>query len=419
MYSRRDTVEIFSTFLRLDGDRDRGWQTDPSLRRSITRCIALYEAQEREQPVPLQFWTSYWQRLWQEKPNSPTARLAIAHLSAYLQETCYWSAKKMRATLKISSRVSFFNSNYQVSDYFQIAIASTPKILKSYNPERSNSLDDYARVVFRSSIQETLRKAREVDFCSDWGLLRKLSKRSFWEVLQEAGFSEEAIARYQLAWTCFKTVYQPTRASGTRHLNAPDLATWDAIAAAYHRERPLETVSPETLKTWLLECARFARASFYPSQVSLNEPRSSLDVREPLDELSLALDSSLLKTWIESEEQDTRSQRQIALNRLLFEAIYTLDPKSQEILQLYYRQGLMQNQIAERLDLKQYQVSRQLSRTRKTLLKAIAQWSQKTFKIALSSSTLAAASQSLDEWLQGDYARNTQQEDNQNSLSLG
>jgi len=82
-------------------------------------------------------------------------------------------------------------------------------------------------VSFTSVIKEVLRQRQEVDVSTDWALLRKLSHKRL-ESLQHLGLSPATIASYLLAWNCFKTIYVPTQASGTRQLPA-DPTTKDAI----------------------------------------------------------------------------------------------------------------------------------------------------------------------------------------------
>jgi RNA polymerase sigma factor (sigma-70 family) len=394
MYPRRCLIEIFSTFLQLDGDRCQGWITDPQLRRSMNACLKQID----NAPTSDQFWAIYWHKIW----LSASSRLAIAHLSAYLQETCYWISHK---TLSC-----FVSPRYQMSDCFQIAIAATPKILKRFNPQRCPSLKDYASVAFKSIIRDTLRSSQEVDICTDWALLRKLSKKRLVESLERAGFSPETIAHCQLAWTCFKTLYLPTQETGTRRLNRPDRATWEAIAERYNRDRqlyldsPCPECSPETLEQCLLQCAKLARDYLYPPRTSIDEPRSSEGYQTLLDHLPSEVDESALEQLLEREEAERRQQQRSQIESMLSAGLSQLKPQSQALLQLYYSQELTQQEIAAQHDLKQYQVSRQLARARESLLKIFAQWSQQTLHITLTSDVLNNASKILEEWLQGYYS---------------
>jgi DNA-binding transcriptional regulator LsrR (DeoR family) len=64
---------------------------------------------------------------------------------------------------------------------------------------------------------------------------------------------------------------------------------------------------------------------------------------------------------------------------------------------------LTQQQIAQQLGVKQYTVSRQLTKIKKTLLMELAQWSQKTLHIPVQSDVIDSMSNSLEEWLIAHY----------------
>ncbi|MFP3422709.1 hypothetical protein R0K19_25400, partial [Bacillus sp. SIMBA_161] len=73
------------------------------------------------------------------------------------------------------------------------------------------------------------------------------------------------------------------------------------------------------------------------------------------------------------------------------------------LLDYYYRQGYGQKEIAQAFNTKQYTVSRQLNKIRKTLLSAIARWTQDTLHISLDSNVLKQMSGALEEWLNLHY----------------
>lgn len=392
MHPRQDITAIFSTFLQLAEDNAGRWLVDPKLRRSMERHSQnISEVQETEN-----FWVLYWYKVWKMQSNS----LAESHLSAYLQEVCYWCANK--------TAVRFANTNYKLSDCFQMAIASVSRVLNGYNPDLNSRLKDYASAVFHSAIRDTLRRYREVNICTDWALLRRLSHKRLTESLKNAGLTSETIDRYQLAWHCFKILYVPTQAARTRQLSRPDLAVWEAIAQQYNRERyqhlgaSAPSGNPEQLEQWLKECAKAARSYLYPSVASLNVPTESA-AGELQDRLSATADESLLVQLIVEEEVQARKSQQAEIDEVLNGAIAQLDPETQTLLNLYYGEGLTQQKIAAQFEMKQYKVSRRLNRARESLLKSLAQWSQQTLKIPLNSTAIQGIGQILEEWLQHHY----------------
>lgn len=394
MRPRQDTIEIFSTFLQLDAERFRGWATDPKLRRSMQSCLTRLP-----QPDSENFWALYWHKVWQTQP----AGLAGMHLSAYLQEACYWSAQK---TLPILA-----NAQYTLSDCFQMAIARLDKVLKGFNPNHGFGLKSYASATFSSLIKEILRQQHEAAICTDWALLRKISQKRLVESLQNAGLTSE-IASYVLAWNCFKTIYVPTQATGTSKLPKPERTTWEAIAKLYNSDRwsqlhpPGAECSAEILEKWISACAKTVRSYLYPTFTSSNIPKPGQDFGELLDDLSDPQESLLTEIIAQEEEQDRHAQ-QAQINAVLVEAVVKLEPQAQKLLQLYYGQGLRQQQMANQLELKQYMVSRQLTRSRESLLLALARWSQETMHISLTSDLLKNINTVLEEWLQRHYNRSS------------
>lgn len=390
MRPRQSTLEIFSTFLLFDADRFSGWATESRLRRSMQNCLA------RSQPDAESFWILYWYKIWQAQP----AGLAREHLSAYLQETCYWAAQKTAA--------SFTSAQYSLPDCFQMAIARVDKVLKGFNPKQGFSLKNYAGATFSSVIKDVLLQRHEVDFCTHWALLRKLSQKRLVEALQDTGLSPKIVASYVLAWQCFKSLYVPTQATGTRKLPKPDRATWEAIADLYNTERfnqldpPGPECNSETLEKWMIAGAKAARSYLYPSQVSINQPAPGRESGELLD--GLIGEESLLSQIIVQEEEQARQTQQTQIGSVLVAALAKLDPQAQSLLQLYYGQKLTQQQMAEQLEIKQYTVSRRLTRVRGSLLMTLAQWSQETLHISLSSEVLNHTSAVLDEWLENHYS---------------
>jgi RNA polymerase sigma factor (sigma-70 family) len=391
MRPRLHLLELFSSFAQFEADVFRAWVSDARLQRNMKQCLA-----EDNLTDPPEAWALYWHQQWRQA--HPLARL---HLVAYLQEACYHAARKMafRFTLQ----------QYGLADCFQLAIAEVDKVLTGFRPERSSALEAFARITFTSTIINTLRCRREIDICTDWLLLRKLSRKQLLEALDQAGLDELTIAQYRLAWLCFKQVYGPIQSAGTQKLPTPDATLWGAIAERYNQER-LHQLSPpgsacdaKTIEQWLLSCAQKARAYLYPAVGSLNVPRPGSLSGEIQDDLVGPGKPSLVDAAIAHQEAQERQQQQVQVNQVLTEAIACLKPEEQSLMQLYYGQNLTQQQIAEQLAMQQYTVSRRLSKVRKTLLSALAAWGQR-LGIQPTSDSLTHMSLILEEWLQEHYS---------------
>ena len=389
MLPRQDTVQVFSTFIQFDSDRFSGWATDSRLRRSMKQCLTKIPSESSEN-----FWVLYWHKTWQEQPKS----LAKEHLAAYLQEICYWSSTK---TIH-----GFTSTQYTVPDCFQVAIAGIDKVLKGFDRERGFNLKSYASITFGNLIRELLRQKREIDICSDWSLLRKLSQKRITEALADAGLDREVIERYVLAWNCFKTIYVPERGNSTRKLPKPEPETWAAIADLFNQERSTisaDKATSENMEQWLLACVKAARSHLFPNVTSINQPKPGYESGEIVDSLVGEVDESLLSDMIADEDAQQRSQQQGDIGKFLITTIEQLKPEEQKLLELYYSLGLKQAEIAKELNTQQYTVSRKLARARKALLKELAKWTRETMHITLTSDVLDNISSLLEEWLAGYY----------------
>jgi RNA polymerase sigma factor (sigma-70 family) len=396
MRSRQDLVEIFSTFIDFQADCFSSWKIDSRLRESMQnrlKNLSLLSPKEEK------FWVLYWHKIWQEQPQS----LAILHLSSYLQEVCYWAAQK---TLK-----DFVSSQYSLADCFQIGIVQVEKVLQGFNPQQNFNLKNYASIIFVNSIKEDLRQHHEVDICTDWALLRKLSQKKLKEALANSGLPSATIASYLLAWNCFKITYIPAQASNTRQLPKPKSEDWQTIAKLYNLERLVrldpagDALDAETIALMMSSCVKAARAYFYPTITSIDTSVSEQNYSEKIEGL-LQIEPPLDKL-LEIEEETNRQLQQAQINAVLVAALAKLEPQARQLLHLYYAQSLTQNQIASRMNLKQYTVSRHLAKSREFLLKELAQWSQNSLHIFLTSDVLKNISTTLDEWL---YAQLTNTE---------
>ncbi|MEH2247771.1 sigma-70 family RNA polymerase sigma factor [Nostoc sp.] len=396
MQPRQGIVEIFSTFVQFDLDQFSGWATDAKLRRSMKVCLEGSSTEKSDT-----FWALYWYRIWQTESSA----VALAHLCAYLQEVCYWTARKFALN---------FPTQSSIADCFQMAIAHVAKILKTFNPECSSHLKGYAELAFEWMLKDLMRLRREADICSDWALLHKLSRKRLVQSLQNAGFNAQSIESYILAWECFKELYTGDNTK-IRQLTKPDAAIWEAITNLYNAERlsrlssPTPVLNQQTIETWLSSCAKAARTFLYPKVVSADAPLKEEDDGNLLDILPADLPTSLLTEIIEHEEAANTRNQQAQLNQVLHQAIAALDAESQQLLQFYYGQKLTQTEIAAQLEMKQYTVSRRLSSIKKSLLLTLTQWSQNTLHISPTSDVIDGINTSLEEWLKVQYSHTQMQ----------
>ncbi|NWF60507.1 MAG: sigma-70 family RNA polymerase sigma factor [Fischerella sp.] len=386
MRPRQQITDMFSTFVQLQGDRFSKWLTDTRLRLSIQNCLQHFPETYNSE----NFLTLYWHKHWQNQSTS----LAKMHLSAYLQEQFYWAAQATVAKLT--------SSQYSLADCFQLANAEVESILKEFNPNISNNLKAYASMAILSRLRDILRQRREADFCTDWSLLRKVSKKQLLAALNQAGLSPVSIAQYRLAWTCFKQLYVHNQPGGTGKLAEPSHQVWEAIANLYNSERQSQLTqatkqcNADTIKQWLTQTAMSVRTYLYPPVISLNITKDDTNIMLDLPDPS---SDSLIAELIAEEDARNRANQQNQINNVLSNALQLLDAQSQELLKLYYQQGQTQLQIVQHLRLSQPTVSRRLVKARESLLAALIKWSQETVNISVTSNQIKDLSTALEEWL--------------------
>lgn len=389
MHTRYDITDQFSAFIEFTDNRFNRWVVDSRLKLSMVKALDKIP----EGTTTSLFWTTYWHKRW---ATCSIKGLAYDHLMAFVQESCYWSAHKIAT--------GFSSTQYSLADCFQVAIAGFPKILKKFSPDHGSKLDTYARMAFSNIIRDTLRQRQETDICSDWSLLRKISQKRLQVALEKVGGEVDRVDWYLLAWKSFNVLYVPKTVRNTRQLDGPDEETWRAIAQHFNQQRltltpPAPSASADTLKQWLRQMANAVRTFLYPQATSLNAPKPGADIGEWQDSLADNEQDSLLDDMIANEEATHRQQQQQQIQAVLIQAVERLDADAQTLLMLYYCQGQTQQTIAKILSIKQYKVSRQLSKIRATLLKDCALWSQETLHITLTSDVLTHIGVVIEEWL--------------------
>ena len=120
MYPRNSSIDLFSTFARLEDDRFRQWIVDPRLQRSMQQQLTNTAKPATDERV----WAIYWHQQWLKHPLAPF------HLTAYLQEPCFWVAQELTRRLS--------NPQYTLADYFQIANGEMPRVFKGFAADRGD-----------------------------------------------------------------------------------------------------------------------------------------------------------------------------------------------------------------------------------------------------------------------------------------
>jgi RNA polymerase sigma factor (sigma-70 family) len=391
MRTRQDLIEEFSTFVQFEGDRFSAWVAEPRLRRSMERTVADSKDKKDGKREGESFWALYWHKVWRGGEGLRVT-LAREHLVSYVQEPCYWTALRTAEGFGAGQ-----------ADCFQMAIAQFDKVLKGFDAQQGFNFKAYAGATLGSLMREGLRQQQEVNICTDWALLRKLSQKRLGEALLNAGLGTDVIAAYTLVWQGFKLLYAPKQETGTRKLPKPDAGTLGAIADYYNSQRQAERLRAEDVEKALLASAKAGRAYLYPSLVSMNAPKPGQDAGEWLDDLAETAaggeTDSLLAEMIAGEEEAERRNQWTAIDQVLRAAMADLDEEGRSLLRFYYVEHLTQQEMATRLGIQQYTVSRRLTRSRDNLLKALATWSKDVLHISPTSDVLKGMGGALEEWL--------------------
>jgi RNA polymerase sigma factor (sigma-70 family) len=401
MQPRQSLLALFSTFLSFGDDRIQGWLTDRVLQQHMQKHIAQNPETSEE------LWALYWHAHWQQftdnrsqAPEGDRSKIPEGHLSAYLQETCYWSVQRVIPKKSIGQM--------QPSDYFQVAIAQVPKLLRKFDRQQRPSLKAYAHRAFGNIVRDYLRQRQEANCCSDWGLLMKVSRKRLLEALQQAGIYPAKCEQLLLLWTCFEDISLPKKVAKLRQIQAPDTATWQKIIDQYDDQRssiqtPASALTIAQAERELLQAAKQVRHLLYPPSQSLNLPKGEDTLEEIQDDLPTSEQESLLTELIQQEDWQKRQQQQQQIQAFLTHAIADLSQHSQNLLRLYYGQRLKQQQISQQLGIQQSTVSRHLSKTREDLLLQLVTWAQSTWHILPDSTVVDSISTVLEEWLQHHY----------------
>ena len=390
MRRRQDITEMFSTFIQLEQDNFSRWLVDNKLHGSMQRCLdnlAFVSKQE-------DFWALYWHEHWRLKSSN----LARMHMQAYLQEPCYFVSQKTSTLLK--------DNYHSMADFFQMANAEIEKVIFDFNPQKSSSLKAYFTMAIKSRLRDILRQRKEADICSNWALLRKISKKLLVEALENVGLSTKQISQYRLAWTCFKQLYVQNQSRASQCLTEPTSQLWQAIANLYNDSRyqlsePIPQSTAQIIEQWLNQSANYVRAYLFPRMNSLDTFNTDSDANQTFD-ISDTSSRTAIVDMIASEEFQARQNQISQMFGVLFRAFQALDIKSQEILKLYYQQELTQQRIVQQLQISQPMVSRKLVKSRGFLLEALVKWSLEK-NISVNPNQLKDMSIALEEWLRNQF----------------
>ncbi len=351
MCERQTLIDKFSTFA-IVGERNGSlvvsrWVYQPALKRNMQGMVELDpEANEN-------FWALHWLKEAVPLPLYPPAKW---HLSAYLEKACYWTAVKICQ--------QFSDKGFNPTDCFQIArdFAGNPAKLFANYDSRLSSVQTYAQMRLKSYLLDELRRGREAEKYSDWALLRALTKNSLENALKNCGFKESQIDPYRLAWRCFTEIYTPAAAEGSRKLQPPSAAQWEAIAGRYNQLRgqlKLEAeVSVKDLQNLLKTAVDAVRRQSKTSPASAGS----------LEELDPSMPGPGPLIYNDSREEDSPKFEWERVNSILSESFQSLPEEIRKMFELWLGLDFTQKEVAGLFCWEQEKFSKQMKRHGQVIL---------------------------------------------------
>lgn len=398
---RTGTLEAFSTFLYLNQNHKNTivtrWRISQQLK------INFDDVYNRKTATfKYKFDDCDWFFFCLELAELGSNILAKEHLAAYLEEPCYWAAKRISAKIRIPklSENEVFAEAFSTGRLYTNNLEAIAAKFKSYDKTKAG-LKKFSEIWLYGVIIDELYKKYNIGKYSDWGLLKNASKTLWQEALSNLGLNETKIAIYTLAWQCFKdTCFQNTGATSTkRKITRPNQLQIEEIVNLYNRRRLensliFKDLSPKELELVMEHCIKALRKQ-EKAQSILNcaESLSNFD----LDSSETEKPKLIIKASVFEQQTLTSKSKGLPFTKeqlysFLLEEFQKLKDSEKNILTLAYGLALQQTEIGKSLGEQQYNISRQL----KAISKAIALGIVKRVK----ASNTPTVKDFVEEWLE-------------------
>ncbi len=397
MSINRNIKQKFSTFLNVE-EKSRGLkinhlQTIFQLARNINKIL-----ESNPDGTAEYFAKSFVKEL---QKNNQT-NLYAEHLSAYLEEPCFWLARR-----ELSQQLEPLK--YSELDCFQEArkVAAQPiSIYEKYNFTDS-SPSTWAKLQIKNKVKQTAYLGRELCKYATWSLPKYLSEKILKESLKiKFGIkAKKEIVSYVFAVKSYKAIYhsnEPEKNKGK--LPEPNQAQWSEIKKYYNlrcseynkknaadESDRLELITDfQVIKAKICTCEKIVKDYICNVEdVDINSPKTN-DGNET---------EIIVFNPEEKEIEIEESQQIISICLLEFSK---LPPECQKLIQLCYGLEISQTEMTEIFGLKQYQISRKIKRSEQNILKGLVKWSQANLGISPNQGIIKEQNQPFKEWLR-DY----------------
>ncbi|NJK52652.1 MAG: hypothetical protein HC936_07175 [Leptolyngbyaceae cyanobacterium SU_3_3] len=283
----------------------------------------------------------------------------IAHrlLSAYLQPSCWYAAQHFYSTKIAPSNLSH---EYSLEDCFQIAAENatqSTKILQNFQIGRKNTT---IRTYAEKTLEKMLARIIQLNTMrndSTWKLLRYLSQKELTAALQADGYTNSKMAQSCLIWRCFKEIYQ-TRQVQQNQLPPPTELQLQEMHDRYRQRcKPYgitTAISAESILPNLEAIAQAVRQYRSSDAVLDRLLQETHHTTDGLADLMRVEQVTQIGTIVAQSFAELPEVAQIMLNLW-----FGLELSHAEILRLLKPELKLE---------KQYQLSRQIKRYKKTLV---------------------------------------------------
>jgi RNA polymerase sigma factor (sigma-70 family) len=282
------------------------------------------------------------------------------HLSSYLQESCYWAAKQVylqkQNTLNLLTLEECFSSGNE-------ATIHPEKILNKYQINAGSKITTYAQTRLKTIISDAIYKSRQRKLLTNWGLLKKSSKKQIKQVLTEiAGLSNQTIQELVLVWQCYVDNAVASIQGKNNRLSTPNDAQLRLMTSQYNlwaKKSNFNHLTIDEFKDKLEFCGEQVRIFHNLQTISYEDKVQNLDLQ-------------IEEQYLVNQE---KSQLETQLNNLIITSFHELNNNFKTMIYFYWGLGLTQQEIIQIMQLnypdfisQQYQFSRKITSIKKTLL---------------------------------------------------
>jgi uncharacterized protein YacL (UPF0231 family) len=360
-------IQKFSTYIQVQPQGQNYYiplyQTDTKLKKIISSHLTSFPNDSEEDCI------RYFLQVL--KKSDYQDRVAQQLIFCYLQTTCWYASQKVSQEL---SNTGNLNLHYSHEDCFMIACEltlETAKLLDNFDFDANVSVQTYTQTVLRRMIKNKIvrqLKTKSLKF-SDHGLLKNTSKSYLDECLFAYGINSHKITEYGIVFQSFKDLYNFlfTTDNNLEKSKKKDLVNTlnseqcqiisERVKQQFKRLNLAEKVFQEReIKQILNLCVEIIRN---------HQNRKSVPWENLHQEIESSHDSLDLINYTEVNEEFNEI-------KVIIQEEFSSLSLSHKIILLWLGLEIKQTDFIEFLGVKQqFQVSRELKKYLKNILKAI------------------------------------------------